>query len=68
MNDFNNGFIFDCSDMRMKFITREVLQNNVFKASNTQVSCSSSTRLRILPLSGVRGPHQSLDRVLCAGL
>lgn len=51
MNDFNNGFIFDCSDMRMKFITREVLQNNVFKASNTQ-GFAETLRVRSLCWDG----------------
>ena len=36
MNDFNNNFVFDPWDRRMKYITREPLQNNVFRAVNTQ--------------------------------
>ena len=36
MDKFNESFVFSASDRRMKFITREPLQNNVFKAVNTQ--------------------------------
>lgn len=36
MQRFNESFVFNANDRRMKYITREALQNNVFKAANTQ--------------------------------
>lgn len=36
MKRFNESFTFQAHDRRMKYITREPLQNNVFKAVNTQ--------------------------------
>jgi NAD+ kinase len=43
MNKFNDSFIFGPEDRRMKFITREALQNSVFRAVNTQGFAKSIT-------------------------
>lgn len=43
MNRFNDSFIFSPADARMKYVTREPLQNNVFKSENTQGWADSIT-------------------------
>ena len=43
MQRFNESFVFNANDRRMKYITREALQNNVFKAANTQGYAKSVT-------------------------
>ena len=43
MNNFNDSFIFGPEDRRMKYITREALQNSVFRAVNTQGYAKSIT-------------------------
>ena len=43
MNKFNESFIFGPEDRRMKYITREALQNSVFRAVNTQGYAKSIT-------------------------
>lgn len=43
MNKFNDSFTFDPEERRMKYITREALQNCVFRAVNTQGFANSIT-------------------------